>query len=62
MQLIEEIQQCCFDFMCTLPYIYCNVFKGNSGALEFSTLPNMRSCTKHISGKCTSQEGKDISY
>ena len=48
MFLIQEMMEKGFQVICTKPYIYCKVFKDNSGALELAWLPKLHPCTKHI--------------
>ncbi len=48
MFLIQEIKAKEFHVICTKPYVYCKVFKDNSGALELARLPKLRPRTKHI--------------
>ena len=48
MFLIQEMKEKGFQVICTQPYVYCNVFEDNSGALELARLPKLRPCTKHI--------------
>jgi hypothetical protein len=45
---IHEMKEKGFQVICTQPYVYCNVFEVNSGALELARLPKLRPCTKHI--------------
>jgi hypothetical protein len=37
-----------FKVICVEPYVYCEVFDNNAGALELARLPKLRSRTKHI--------------
>jgi hypothetical protein len=48
MNLIQEIREKGFEVVCTEPYVYCKVFKDNSGALELARLPKLCPRTKHI--------------
>jgi hypothetical protein len=48
MFLVQEICEKGFQVICTKPYIYCNVFEDNSGALELARLPKLCPRTKHI--------------
>ena len=47
MFLIQEMEEKGFQFICTQPYVYCEVFADNSGALELAR-PKLRPHTKHI--------------
>jgi hypothetical protein len=47
MFLIQEMNDKCFQVICTKPYIYRKVFKDNLGALELARLSKLRPCTKH---------------
>ena len=48
MNLIDEMKNKGLQVICTQPYVYCKVFKDNSGALELARLPKLRPRTKHI--------------
>jgi len=48
MGLLQEMRERGFKVLCTEPYVYCKVFKDNSGALELARLPKLRPRTKHI--------------
>ena len=48
MFLIQEMKEKGSQVICTQPYVYCKVFKDNSGALELARLPKLRPRTKHI--------------
>ena len=48
MELIHEMRERKFDIINTQPYVYCKVFKDNSGALELARLPRLHPRTKHI--------------
>ncbi len=48
MVLIQEIRGKRFPVIYTKHYVYCKVFKDNSGALELARLPKLRPHTKHI--------------
>ncbi len=48
MEFIKEMMEHHIPVICTKPYVYCKVFKDNSGALELARLPKLRPCTKHI--------------
>jgi hypothetical protein len=48
MELIKETKEHHIPVICTKPYVYCKVFKDNSGALELARLPKLRPRTKHI--------------
>ena len=49
MFLIQEMKVKGFQVICMQPYIYCNVFEYDSGALELTRLPKLRPRTKQIS-------------
>jgi hypothetical protein len=42
MFLIQEMKEKCVKVICMQPYLYCNVFEDNSGALELTRLPKLR--------------------
>jgi hypothetical protein len=48
MHLVKEMKGQGFPVLCTEPYVYCKVFKDNSGELELARLPKLRPHTKHI--------------
>ncbi len=48
MFLIQEKKTKGLQVICTKSYIYCKVFKDNSGVLELARLPKLRPRTKHI--------------
>jgi hypothetical protein len=48
MFLIQETKDKGFQVICTKPYVYCKVFKDNSGALKLAWLPKLCPHTKHI--------------
>ncbi len=48
MGLVQEMRESNFQVICTAPYVYCKVFKDNSGALKQAQLPKLRPQTKHI--------------
>jgi hypothetical protein len=48
MHLVKEMKGQGFPALCTEPYVYCKVFKDNSGALELARLPKLQPRTKHI--------------
>ena len=48
MELIQEMRERKFAIINTQPYVYCKVFKDNSGALKLARLPRLRPRTKHI--------------
>ncbi|KAL7486134.1 hypothetical protein ACHAW6_011728 [Cyclotella cf. meneghiniana] len=48
MDLIKEMREHKFDIVKMQPYVYCKVFKDNSGALELARLPRLRLHTKRI--------------
>jgi len=48
MNLLQEMREQDFQAICNEPYVYCEVFEDNSGALELARLPKQRSRTKHI--------------
>jgi hypothetical protein len=52
MFLIQEIKAKGFQVICTKPYVYCKVFKDNSGALELARLLKLHPGTKHINVCC----------
>jgi len=46
--LLQEMKEQEFQVICNEPYVYCEVFEDNSGALELARLPKLRPRTKHI--------------
>jgi hypothetical protein len=48
MNLLQEMRERNFKVICIKPYVYCKVFKDNTGALELARLPKLHSRTKHI--------------
>jgi hypothetical protein len=56
---IQEMKDKGFQVIYTKPYIYCKVFKDNSGALELARLPKLCPCTKHIN-VCYHHFGKHV--
>ncbi|KAL7517650.1 hypothetical protein ACHAWF_000140, partial [Thalassiosira exigua] len=48
MEFATDVRSKGFPVLCTEPYVYCKVFKDNSGALELARLPKFRPRTKHI--------------
>ena len=48
MALVSEIKKRKFRVICTEPYVYCESFEDNSGALELTRLPKLRPLSKHI--------------
>ena len=48
MFLLAEIQAKGFIIIYMAPYIYCEHFEDNAGALEMACLLRMHPCTKHI--------------
>ncbi len=48
MNLLQEMREQNFKVVCIEPYVYCNVFEDNAGALELARLPKLRPRTKHI--------------
>jgi hypothetical protein len=48
MGLLPEMSERHFNALCTKPYVYCKVFKDNSGVLEMARLPKLCPKTKHI--------------
>ena len=46
--LIQKMKEKGFQVICTQPYVYCKVFKDNSGALELAGLPKLCPGNKHI--------------
>ena len=48
MGLLQEMRERNFNVLCTEPYMYCKVFKDNSGTLEMARLPKLCPRTKHI--------------
>ncbi len=48
MELIKEMKENDIIVICTKPYVFCKVFKDNSGALELARLPKLCTRTKHI--------------
>jgi hypothetical protein len=48
MNLLQEMREQEPQVICIKPYVYCKVFKDNSGALELARLPKIRPRTKHI--------------
>jgi hypothetical protein len=41
MILLQEMREQDFKVICTEPYVYCEVFEDNSGALELARLPQL---------------------
>ncbi len=41
MNLLQEIREQDFKFICTEPYVYCKVFEDNSGTLELARLQKL---------------------
>ncbi len=48
MNLLQEMREQDFKVICTESYVYCKVFKDNSGTLELARLPKLHPRTKHI--------------
>ena len=48
MKLVQKMRQQDFKVICTESYVYCKVFKDNSGTLELARLPKLHPRTKHI--------------
>ncbi len=48
MGLLQEMRERNFNVLCTEPYVYCEIFEDNSGALELTRLPKLCPRTKHI--------------
>jgi hypothetical protein len=49
MDLINEFKDYGFKvYSEVLPRVHCKSFEDNSGAVELTRLPKLRSCTKHI--------------
>ncbi len=48
MGLLQEMREQNFNVLCTKLYVYCEVFKDNSGALKLARLPKFCPRTKHI--------------
>ncbi len=48
MDLIQEMKDRHIPVICSKPYVYCNVFEDNAGAMELARLPKLHPHTKHI--------------
>ena len=48
MGLLQEMRELGYQVLCAELYVYCEVFEGNSGALELARLPKICPRTKHI--------------
>jgi hypothetical protein len=48
MGLVQEMREQDFQVICTKPYMYCKVFKDDSGTLNLTRLPKLCPWTKHI--------------
>jgi hypothetical protein len=48
MNLLQEMREQNFKFICIKPYVYCKVIEDNAGALELVRLPKLCPRTKHI--------------